>query len=303
MICSRCGTENLDSSKFCKKCGNNLQVNPQIEQPEGSRPVNEQQADIRKVNAKWKSILVYAVIFLAAIGISKVMVDHCLEDLERNAGAHMKSVVGLDVEELEELTQDEPVVEGLYEETGKPRNPEAVEAFTQVYGGVWYLTKEFTGNSWQYHDLTKKLALMAWNRFNDYSVREVVGSYTEPTYKYYYQGKLVATDKGQTHLIYGETKHYDGFDIKYNEKYIVLTESEVDLTGIGGPILSIEDFRYENMRGYDYLISDIYGFGLVWDGTYLEYCEPKEDNEFYQGLYAFRGYSMDELINQNYNDK
>lgn len=306
MICGKCGTENLDTSKFCRKCGNNLQTNFQMEQKPSSQLVNEQKDDIRKVSEKWKTILVYAVIFIAAIGISKVMVDRCLEDLERNADDNRKSVVELDVEELEELTKDEPVVEGLYEKTDKPRNPEAIQAFTQTYGGVWYLTKEFTGESWRYHDLTKKLVLMAWNHFNDYDVQEVVGSYKEKrTFNYYYNGKLVASKDGRsrTKLIFGDTKHYDGFDIKYNEKYIILTDNEVDLTGIGGPVFSIEDFRYENVRGYDYLISDIYGFGLVWDGTYLEYCEPKEDNEFYQGLYAFRIYSMDELINQNYNDK
>ena len=224
------------------------------------------------------------------------------------SGSEQYTFDEINEETLKEITQDLPEVEGLYEKTDKPRNPEEVKAFAEAYGGVWYLTKEYSEElkSWSYHDLEKKLLIMAWNRFNDGSYQEIVGSYEEDLgeWGYYYNGKWICVkDNGsRKRLIYGDTVHTDGIDIKYHEKYIILTETDVDLSGIGGPIFSLEDFRYEKIWGYDYLISDIYGFGLVWDGTYLEYCEPKEDNGYYQGIYAFRTYNIDELINQDYND-
>lgn len=323
MVCNKCGTENMDIAKFCKGCGNRLQVNTQETQlvncqPENPQPVKYQQykkeekEPKRTSKTKGKQFLVYAILLIVVAMISKNKVNKCIEEIAKNRNmendSHIESGTGLEVEELEELTKDIPMVEGLYEETDKPRNPEMVKAFTNAYGGVWYLTKEYNSDDreWSYRDLKKKLAIMAWNRFNDYSYQEIEGSYLRDRGElgYYYKGRWVCVeDLGyETELIYGDWVHADGIDIKYHEEYIVLTDNEVDLTGIGGPIFSIEDFRYENIYGYDYLISDIYGFGLVWDGTYLEYCEPKEDNGYHQGLYAFRHFSMDSIINQDYND-
>lgn len=302
MFCGECGTENLDGDKFCKECGKPLQSNvKQIEKVKRDKSREDkpkkEKTEPKKIGG-WLSVAVTVVLLLATAVVTNTMVNNSLNEIIINNIDPEELVL-----ELEELTADQPVVEGLYEATDKPRNEAGVAAFTQAYGGVWYLTKEYTDKMWQYHDLTKKLIIFAWNNFNDYETQEIIGSYKEnKTRNYYYNGRLVASEDmgSKTKLIYGNTKRHDGFDIKYNERYIILTDTEVDLEGIDGPIFSIEDFRYENIYGYDYLISDIYGFGLVWDGTYLEYCEKLPNKEYYQGQYAFRSYSMDAIISQDY---
>ncbi len=264
-----------------------------------------------------KKVVGILFLLISVIGVASLSVNFFLSDLEKKYGgtdetylAKGENAKDEDSKEqennLEELLADAPEIKGLYKKTDNPRNEKELKKFVKKYGGVWYVTKEFNADKeWQYYELGKKLMLFAWNNFNDYSVDPIVGYYEIPVYEQLYiNGKLIDSKQIRTdkEFIYGETQYYDGIDIDYNEKFIVLMDEEVDLSGLGGPKFSMEDFRYEKIDGFEYLISDIYGFALMWDGTYLEYCEP-DTYGHYQGYYAFRYYNIDSVISQDWNDK
>lgn len=302
MFCGKCGSETSEQNKFCSKCGASLEIRivKTEEAPKEECPIVEQ-PKVKPVKKSKKNIGVW-VVLAAVLLVSVIMVKGFVSVLKESDTVSQEAN-----SELDKLIEDEPMVEGLGKATDKPRNDAQVTEFTQRYGGVWYVTKEFNAEKeWVYYELGKKLMIFAWNNFNDYDYQPIVGSYTMPREerKYYYKGRLMDVDYigTKTEFIYGETQHMDGIDIDYHEKFIVLSETDVDLTGLGGPKFAIEDFRYENINGRDYLISDIYGFALMWDGDYLEYCEP-DAHGYYQGYYAFRYYNIDSLISQDWNDE
>jgi len=182
----------------------------------------------------------------------------------------------------------------------KLKNEDQLNAFLNKYSGVWYMKKEFNEEEeWKYHDLGKKIGIFVFNRLNDYSTRTVIGTKTH-TKTLYIGGEAVASSS-YDETIYGADERHDGSDIKYDEDLIILTKDYVDFSDIGGPMFSMEDFRYENIRGYDYIISDLYGFGLCFDGSYLEYVEP-DSIGYYQGYFAFGNSTWASVINQDWND-
>ncbi|MBQ7765582.1 MAG: zinc ribbon domain-containing protein [Lachnospiraceae bacterium] len=321
MFCGKCGAENPEGSKFCTKCGYQFRTrvteNQEIKSTNvssmpttGKAPASPAQKTVKKSGGKWKWIVGIGALFVAVGTISFGMllifiVGVGIATSDDSTVASVSDGENANASDLDALVEDLPVVEGLGQASGKPRNDAQVEQFTEVYGGVWYVTKEFTAEKeWVYYELGKKLMIFAWNNLNDYSYDPIIGTYEIPMERrLYYNGRLIdVEDAGsRTEFIYGETQYFDGIDIDYNEKFIVLTDTEVDLSGLGGPKFAIEDFRYENINGKHYLISDIYGFALMWDGTYLEYCEPDTYGHF-QGYYAFRYYTIDSIINQEWND-
>lgn len=182
----------------------------------------------------------------------------------------------------------------------KLKNEDQLNDFLNKYSGVWYMKKEFNEEEeWQYHDLGKKIGIFVFNRLNDYSTRSIVGTTTH-TQTLYLNGVPIDSTSYDT-PIWGVAEHHDGLDIKYDEDLIVLDPLYVDFTDLDGPMFSTEDFRYENIGGYDFIISDLYGFGFCFDGTYLEYVEPDSIGN-YQGYFAFDSTSYSSLINQDYND-
>lgn len=182
----------------------------------------------------------------------------------------------------------------------KLKNEDQLNAFLNKYSGVWYMKKEFTEEEeWIHHDFGKKIAIFAFNRLNDYSTKNKIGTKTHT--KVLLVNGVPVDSKSYSENIYGADIMHDGADIKYDEDLIILTPDYVDFSDLEGPMFSMEDFRYENIKGYDYIISDLYGFGLCFDGTYLEYVEP-DSIGCYQGFYAFGSGSMQTMINQDYND-
>ena len=84
-----------------------------------------------------------------------------------------------------------------------------------------------------------------------------------------------------------EVHEYHGKDIEYSTPSITISDEGVDMSGMGGPVFGLEMFRIEVIDGQEYLINDDFRFAIVFDGSYLEYCEP-DTYGYYQGYYAFR---------------
>lgn len=199
----------------------------------------------------------------------------------------------------------------------------AVQRCAQRYAGEWNVEKYFTGEDWKIYELGKRMAILAYNFLNDGSY--TTGGYNKIVgYSGGSGGGGICSSCGIGHMkletgvdallnsgnavyrcdfcgaestggggspIYEyvpeEVHEYHGKDIEYSTPSITITEEAVDMSGMGGPVFGLDQFRVETINGEDYLINDEFRFAFVYDGTYLEYCEPDTYGHF-QGYYAFK---------------
>lgn len=172
----------------------------------------------------------------------------------------------------------------------------AVLAYARSYAGEWNVEKYYDGREWKIYEFGKRMAIIAYNFLND-------GSYTTGGYKKivgYNQEKevtyIAGTDEVVEERVVNSTPIYEyvpleyheyhGKDIEYSTPSITISEEGVDMSGMGGPIFSLAMFRIEVIDGQEYLINDDFRFAIVYDGSFLEYCEP-DTYGHYQGYYAF----------------
>ena len=172
----------------------------------------------------------------------------------------------------------------------------AVQAYARNYAGEWNVEMYFDGEEWKIYEFGKRMAIIAYNFLND-------GSYTTGGYKRIVGHKqqkevtyIAGTDEVIEERVVGSTPIYEyvplevheyhGKDIEYSTPSITISDEGVDMSGMGGPVFGLEMFRIEVIDGQEYLINDDFRFAIVFDGSYLEYCEP-DAYGYYQGYYAF----------------
>lgn len=172
----------------------------------------------------------------------------------------------------------------------------AVWAYAERYAGEWNVEKYFNGEKWKIYEFGKRMAITAYNFLNDgyYTTggyNKIVGHNVKKQYTY-----IAGTDEIIEEKVVGSTPIYEyvpkeyheyhGKDIEYSTPSITITDEAVDMSGMGGPVFELEMFRVETIDGQEYLINDDFRFALMFDGTFLEYCEP-DTYGHYQGYYAF----------------
>lgn len=275
MYCRNCGSQNSEGGKFCKNCGCDLTAVPSS----AKEPV-KRKSGIRPVVG-------VAALLVAVVCVTAVILHIFNGQMDQTdlAAADMQGKID---------TENDPAKEtqigtSREEKTGYSQEDyDKAAEMADILSMEWYVKKYYDGEEWNTYELGKKMAIVAFNFLNDITIE--TGGYSYLTgeqrlgvrkYKYYtYVPRKVTT--------------YHGKDIEYSCPTIIITRDYVDMSGMDGPVFDISDFRYENINGEDFLINDSANFALMYDGRYLEYCEP-DAYGYYQGYYAFD--MFDSLVN------
>ncbi len=199
---------------------------------------------------------------------------------------------------------------------------EEVRAVLRELSGEWNVEKYFNGEEWKIYKLGTRMAIFAYNFLNDYSYttggyNKYIGSTGSSV-----GGKCPSCGEGQMKLetgfdalLNGTTTKYrcdlcgyeevergnqamyeyvpeerhevHGQDIEYSTPAVTISEQGIDMTEMGGPVFSYDQFRVQIVNGESYLVNDACGFAFFYDGRFLEYCEPDTYGHF-QGYYAYQ---------------
>lgn len=199
----------------------------------------------------------------------------------------------------------------------------AAQAFAEKHSGEWNVEKYFNGEKWKTYELGKRMAITAYNFLND--VEYSTGGYNQltgievikkVTYIDNRTGLLMEQKvtgnaaveaikkKGEvldTQTV-GEIPQYEyvpktshkllpGEDIEYSTPSITVSAQGIDMSGMGGRIFYLDEFRVETIQKngqlQEYLINDKCDFAITYNGKFLEYCELTISGQ-YQGYYAFQ---------------
>ncbi len=277
MYCVNCGKELEEGALFCDKCGKPI-----------NGTVKEKTPDSKKKKSN-KGILIVALLLIFCVVII-ITVGTVGIFLSKMGIINTNSIT---------LT-GENVAQDNYSDSNNGNNEsnyQDVIDFATNYGGEWKVKQYFDSddNKWHLYDLGKKMFIVAHNFLNDYSY--TTGGYEQKVA----EAKLIDTTTGQVvasaskyEYVPMEVHGVHGQDIEYSCPTVVITTELVDLSGMGGPIMSLADFRVEKINGKKYLINDNGNFAFYYDGDYLEYCEP-DAYGYYQGYYAYD--KTDSLVN------
>ncbi len=290
MYCRNCGKECAEGTSFCPSCG--TPIGNVVTQN------NNQAAPVKK-SGSVKTIVAVVAILLVLVGVTGVL----LKVFVFPGGKKDSGIVSTDSDILkaEVKTADgDKAVENVGNKTGVTYTEQDYQnavAFACDYGGEWKVKKYYSPDdkNWHIYDLGKKMYIVAYNFLND-------TSYTTGGYKQKVgEKKLINKNTGKVlarksvyEYVPMEIHGSHGVDKKYNAPTIVITTDMVDMSGMGGPMISLKRFRVETIDGKKYLINDDCGFAFYYDGDYLEYCEP-DAYGYYQGFYAFN--MTDSLVN------
>lgn len=296
MYCKNCGKEIVDGAGFCNHCGN---------------AVNGTRTNAKKNNMLNKYIVLVAVLLLVVGGGTVFLIKYYLGDLadakkqaNDNEYTTTEAVSDEDVDTNQKATNKN---ENENKQT-KPQNYDQLVAFVNDNSQVWYVKQYFDdNNSWLTYELGKKFLIVAHNFLNDYSLSsgsyETVGTKTTTTVTGSrdmfgeYHINSYSTSQDIKEWVPGETTTYHGKDWKYNCPTIYMSMDGIDMTGMGGSVYSLDEFRYEKIDGDGIIINDGRGFALKRHGDFLEYCEP-DAYGYFQGWYAFD--LVDSLVNETY---
>lgn len=296
MYCRNCGKEILADASFCNHCGNR---------------VNEEQLKEKKKTALNKYAALAVVLLLVIGGGTFFLFQFYLGDLANTnkVADDTNNVVNQVATNEEDTTrQADTNTNKIEKQQSKPQNYDQLVAFVNDNSEVWYVKQYFDDkNNWLTYELGKKLIIAAHNYLNDYSYNtgsyETVGTETTTTVtgstdmfgEYHINSNSTTEDIKE--WVPGETTTYHGKDWKYDCPTIYLSMDGVDMTGMGGSVYSLDEFRYENVDGDGIIINDGRGFALKRHGDFLEYCEP-DAYGYFQGWYAFD--LVDSLVNKTY---
>lgn len=277
MYCRNCGTQISDNEKFCKNCGCNLVVGSS-----GTKAPVKKKSGIKPVLGV---VSMLAVVVCVTVVIVNVFINHIDKNDTENAGRTNVDVVVNEKEDLAEADVREPQTQ---EASYSKEDYENAVIMAKAFEGEWYVKKYYDGESWNTYELGKKMLIVAYNFLND-------GTITTGGYTYLSGNEKIGPLHRYTYTyVPVETHFYHGRDIGYSCPTIIITEDTIDMSGMDGPVFDISEFRYENINGEDFLINDSCNFALMYDGTYVEYCEP-DAYGYYQGFYAFDPF--DSLVN------
>lgn len=291
MYCPKCGSQVSENEKFCKNCGCDLIAGLSVTET----PAKKKRAISPAASA---AVLIVAVVCVTAaiLRVFNNQVDkNDMETADMHSSINTENALAVsepvendpanvDVEEVQAKASDQGTKEAGYSQ----EDYDKAVYMADILSMEWYVKKYYDGDKWNTYELGKKMAIVAYNFLNDQTI-------TMGGYSYLSNEKVLGVRKYE-YYTYVPVKvySYHGKDIRYSCPTIIVTDEYIDMSGMDGPVFDISEFRYENINGEDFLINDDAGFALMYDGTYLEYCEPDEYG-YYQGYYAFD--MFDSLVN------